>query len=398
MGHDPGAPGSQLMFKGQYLAPLPTSTADRDGVAELGTGVLGLFPNFDAIGGVQASGRLAWRGIVEAPNPAFGMRYLILYGRDVDRPRSPRAEEEPLVVSSGLGAVAAAVGRRWPVRIVVVWHLDLLKLLFFLRARKASTVVFLHGVEAWRRQSAPVRMLLRRAHRILSNSDHTWERFVQHNPTCHGLPHRTVCLGIGEPLRGEIPGPARTPIALMIGRLLRSEDYKGHREVIDAWPHVVERVSGAELWIVGDGDLRTDLETMVRDRGMTEHVRFLGALPDAARDEVLIRSRCLLMPSRGEGFGLVYLEAMRVGRPCLVSTLDAGREVINPPEAGLAVDPADTRQVADAVSRLLTPGEEWDGWSIRARRRYEERFTAVHFEQRLVTALSGVVGSDGSAG
>jgi phosphatidylinositol alpha-1,6-mannosyltransferase len=183
----------------------------------------------------------------------------------------------------------------------------------------------------------------------------------------------------------------------MIGRLLRSEDYKGHREVIDAWPHVVERVSGAELWIVGDGDLRADLETMVRDRGMTGHVRFLGALPDAARDEVLLRSRCLLMPSRGEGFGLVYLEAMRVGRPCLVSTLDAGREVINPPEAGLAVDPADTRRVADAVSRLLTPGEEWDGWSIRARRRYEERFTAVHFEQRLVAALSEVVGSNGSA-
>jgi phosphatidylinositol alpha-1,6-mannosyltransferase len=183
----------------------------------------------------------------------------------------------------------------------------------------------------------------------------------------------------------------------MISRLVRSEDYKGHREVIDAWPHVAERVLGAELWIVGDGDLRADLETMVRHRGMTGHVRFLGALPDAARDETLVRSRCLLMPSRGEGFGLAYLEAMRVGRPCLVSTLDAGREVINPPEAGLAVDPTNRRRVADAVSRLLTFGEEWEGWSIRARRRYEERFTALHFEQRLVTALSEVVGSNGSA-
>ena len=198
-------------------------------------------------------------------------------------------------------------------------------------------------------------------------------------------------------MREEVAAPSRTPIAVMISRLVRSEDYKGHREVIDAWPHVVERVSGAELWIVGDGDLRTDLETVVRDRGVANHVRFLGTLPDAAKDEALIRARCLLMPSRGEGFGLVYLEAMRVGRPCLVSTLDAGREVINPPEAGLAVDPADTGGVADAISRLLTPGEEWDGWSIRARRRYEERFTAVHFEQRLVTALSEVVGSNGSA-
>lgn len=383
--------------RGRYFGPLSTSAADGDGVGDRRTGVLGLFPKFEGIGGVQASGRVAWRGIVETPVPALGKRYLILYDRGCEKPRGPRGEEEPLVVSSRLGAVAAAVGRRWPVRLVIVWHLDLLKYLFVLRARKAETVVFLHGIEAWRRQSAPVRILLRGTHRILSNSDHTWQQFVQHNPACRSSRHRTVHLGIGEPLQGEIPGPARTPIALMIGRLLRSEDYKGHREVIDAWPHVVERVSGAELWIVGDGDLRADLETMVRDRGMTGHVRFLGALPDAARDEVLLRSRCLLMPSRGEGFGLVYLEAMRVGRPCLVSTLDAGREVINPPEAGLAVDPADTRRVADAVSRLLTPGEEWDGWSIRARQRYEERFTAVHFEQRLVAALSEVVGGNGSA-
>jgi phosphatidylinositol alpha-1,6-mannosyltransferase len=385
------------MLKGPYLAPLPISTADGDGVADPSAGVLGLFPSFETTGGVQASGRLAWRGVVEARNPSLGERYLISYGRKLDKPGRPAAREKLLVVSSRLGAVAATVSRRWPVRLVIVWHLDLLKYLFFLRVRKANTVVFLHGIEAWRRQSAPVRMLLRRAHRILSNSDHTWEQFVQHNPTCRSSPHRTVHLGIGEPLQGEIPGPARTPIALMIGRLLRSEDYKGHREVISAWPRVVERVPGAALWIVGDGDLRADLEMMVRDRGMTGHVRFLGALLDAARDEVLLRSRCLLMPSRGEGFGLVYLEAMRVGRPCLVSTLDAGREVINPPEAGLAVDPAETRQVADAVSRLLTPGEEWDGWSIRARRRYEERFTAVHFEQRLVAALSEVVGSNGSA-
>ena len=95
------------------------------------------------------------------------------------------------------------------------------------------------------------------------------------------------------------------------------------------------------------------------------------------------------MPSRGEGFGLVYLEAMRVGRPCLVSTLDAGREVVNPPEAGLAVDPDNREELADAICRLLGDGPEWQQWSKQARQRYEQNFTAKHFQDRLMTALFG---------
>jgi glycosyltransferase involved in cell wall biosynthesis len=361
-----------------------------------GAGVLGLFPSFGTIGGVQASGQLAWRGITRSVNPVFGRRSLISYGRDGHGPARP-GTGQALAVSSKLGAAAVALRRRWPAHVVLVWHLDLLKYLFLLRLSNARTVLFLHGIEAWKPRSLPVRALLRRVHRFLSNSDHTWERFVARCPELREAPHCTVHLGIGEAVRGEIPRPASTPIALMISRLLRTEDYKGHREVIDAWPLVTERVPGAELWIVGDGDLRADLEAVVQGRGLAGKVRLLGVLPEVGKEEALIRSRCLLMPSRAEGFGLVYLEAMRVARPCLVSTIDAGREVVNPPEAGLAVNPADPRQLADAVARLLSRGEEWESWSRRARRRYEDHFTAARFEQRLVSALSEIAGGDGYA-
>ena len=98
-------------------------------------------------------------------------------------------------------------------------------------------------------------------------------------------------------------------------------------------------------------------------------------------------ARCLALPSRGEGFGLVYLEAMRLGRPCLASTVDAGREVVNPPEAGLAVDPENLTAISDAIVRLLTPGAEWQAWSQSAKARYESEFTAKHFEERLLLTL-----------
>jgi glycosyltransferase involved in cell wall biosynthesis len=173
----------------------------------------------------------------------------------------------------------------------------------------------------------------------------------------------------------------------MLSRLSKREDYKGHREVINVWARVLEQTPDAELWIAGDGDLRCDLEQLVAERGVQNNVRFWGQVAEEMKQQLLQRCRCLVMPSRAEGFGLVYLEAMRLGRPCLVSTLDAGKEVVNPPEAGLAADPDNQEELARAICRLLADGAEWRQWSTQARRRYEENYTARHFQERLVAAL-----------
>jgi phosphatidylinositol alpha-1,6-mannosyltransferase len=174
----------------------------------------------------------------------------------------------------------------------------------------------------------------------------------------------------------------------MLSRLHTREDYKGHREMIDAWPLVLKQKPEAELWIAGEGDLRSQLEREVARQGSRANIAFFGLLSERRKQELLTRCTCLALPSRGEGFGLVYLEAMRVGRPCLVSTLDAGREVVNPPEAGLAADIAKPTMLADAVCRLLNIGPEWVAWSRQARERYEARFTARHFQERLSAALA----------
>jgi phosphatidylinositol alpha-1,6-mannosyltransferase len=173
----------------------------------------------------------------------------------------------------------------------------------------------------------------------------------------------------------------------MLGRLLKSEDYKGHREMIDAWPAVRLQVPDAELWVAGDGNLRSELQNFVKELGMSSCIRFLGSVSEEEKLKLLQQARCLTLPSRGEGFGLVYLEAMRIGRPCLVSILDAGREVVGPPEAGMEVDPRDANALTEAVCQLLTPDESWRQVSLAAQARYESRFTAEHFQSRLSTAL-----------
>jgi phosphatidylinositol alpha-1,6-mannosyltransferase len=248
-------------------------------------------------------------------------------------------------------------------------------------------VLMLLGIEAWKEHRGLTRKQLDKVDLFLSISDHTWRNFLQLNNQYTGKPHQTVLLGIGDPLSGETPAASSTPAALMLSRLSKDEDYKGHREVIRAWPHVLQKTPAAELWIVGDGDLRNDLERLVVELNLEQQVRFRGLVSETEKEKLLHDCRCLVMPSRAEGFGLVYLEAMRVGRPCLVSTLDAGREVVNPPEAGLAADPDNENELADSICRLLADCPEWQQWSRQARRRYEENYTAQHFQERLLAAL-----------
>jgi phosphatidylinositol alpha-1,6-mannosyltransferase len=346
--------------------------------------VLGLFPTLNAIGGVQASGHVAWQGVVERSHPENS--HLFCYG-DGNGLNSGQALVPAAHASSKLGAVLATYKIRRRVQYVLIWHLHLLKLLPFFRVRDARVILFLHGIEAWRRLDPISARLLQRVDLFLSNSEYTWQRFLRDNPAHTRAAHRVVHLGIEAPLTGEIARAADPPVALMLGRLLRSEDYKGHKEMIAAWPQLLQQVPDAELWIVGDGDLKEDLVRMAAERGLNRQVRFWGGVSEAEKFQLLSRCRCLALPSRGEGFGLVYLEAMRLGKPCLVSTLDAGREVVNPPEAGLAVNPTDTVALAEAICRLLADTAEAQTRARHAVQRYESNFTARHFQQRLVAAI-----------
>lgn len=330
-------------------------------------GILGLFTALDGVGGIEASGRLAWETM---KNGNHERRFLLCHG----------------YAASKIQTIKAAAERKWPVEMVMVWHLGLLKLLPFLRVANLKIVLFLHGVECWQKHSAFTNHLLRRVNLFLSNTTYTWNAFVNANPEFRDSAHRTVHLGIGAPFAASIPQP-NIPAALMIGRMHRREGYKGHAEVLRAWPSVIARVPTAKLWIAGSGDLSEDLERLAKNLGIAHTVTFFGAVSEERKVQLLLSASCLALPSRGEGFGLVYLEAMRLGRPCLVSNLDAGREVVEPPKAGLAVDPANTSELGSALIRLLTPGPEWDQWSIHARQHFEANFTAKRFQSRLARAL-----------
>ena len=323
--------------------------------------VLAVFPDLhgDNPGGVQVSAQIAWDALQRA------------------------TDARALMATTRSSALRQALRSRFEADLVLFWHVDLLRLAPLLRT-SAPRVLFLHGIEAWRRQGWLTRRLLRNT-QLLANSDYTLQRARAFNRELVGAPARLVPLGLGA-RAADVPAAAAVPAAIMIGRLDGRERYKGHHEIIRCWREVGQRVPGAQLWIVGDGDLRTELEALAGAEQVADSVRFFGRVSEAEKDALIRAARCLALPSRAEGFGLVYLEAMRLGRPCLVGT-DAGVEVIEPPAGGLSVDPADRAALVQSLVELLERSEQWQR---SARARYEENFTAAKFQTRLLDALRQV--------
>jgi len=348
-------------------------------------------------GGVQFTAQLALDGLagrLENGTLGSGQCRVLCYGPRCELSiQSDGGSANPgnrLCSHSKAGAVFDALQVRGWAQRLIFWHLDLVKLLPFLGSGARRKYLFLHGIECWRPLDGHTRRLIDRIDMFLTNSEFTWNRFAEKNPRWKNAPHRTIRLGVGIPVgirkdRLEPPGP--TPAAVIIGRMNAAEDYKGHRELIEAWPLVLKSFSDAELWIVGGGDAESKLKSLASAGAASGRIRFFGAVSEEEKQRLLRQARCLVLPSRGEGFGLVYLEAMRLGRPCLSSIHDAGQEVVCPPHAGIAVEPSDTEALADALIRLLTPGAAWQQWSEDAQRRYESGFTAAHFQHRLLDAL-----------
>jgi len=149
---------------------------------------------------------------------------------------------------------------------------------------------------------------------------------------------------------------------------------------------VLARRSDARLVIAGDGDDRPRLESKARSLGLSDAVIFTGRVSDARLSELYDDCRFFVMPSRDEGFGLVFLEAMRAGKPC-IGGRGAAAEIIEHNRTGLIVDPGSHDELAAAVLRLFEEPETCCRFGAAGRERFLSTFTDVRFRTRFAQAL-----------
>lgn len=289
------------------------------------------------------------------------------------------------------GARLVAEQARRPVDLVVYNHVGLARAQRWVpSAVRRPYVVFVHGVEVWDPSYAPARVpVLERASLLIANSGFTARRVRELYPQLGPVVPCPLALleedtrSTKDAVDDALLRVVRPESVLILGRMSRGERYKGHDELLECWSAVRSAIPRAQLVIAGTGD---DVERL-RSKGETLHigddVLFCGPISEATKRELLRRVALFAMPSRGEGFGLVYLEAMRSGLPCVGSRQDAAGDVIVHEETGLLVDRDDRGELASGLVNLLGDARRRREYGGAGRRRFEEQFTFSRFRERL---------------
>ncbi len=248
--------------------------------------------------------------------------------------------------------------------LVIAMHLHFSPLALALRESFGTPYVLMaYGIEAWRNNSALRRKSLQKADLILAISRYTRDWLIEKEGV---NPERVQILAptytaqqfsIGskpQRLLQKYNLTAQTPVILTICRLAEEERYKGYDQIIKAMPRILSEVPNAHYLLCGKGPDRPRIEKLIAEVGVQDSVTLAGFVPDEELGDYYNLCDLFAMPSKAEGFGIVYLEALACGKPVLAGNKDGSRDALADGELGILVDPDDVGEIAREVIRIIT--------------------------------------------
>jgi phosphatidylinositol alpha-1,6-mannosyltransferase len=266
-------------------------------------------------------------------------------------------------------------------------------LLKFLRP-SARYVVAAHGTEVWEPLSPLRRWGLQSAAAVTAPSNFTASTIIK----TQGLDSSRVSVlpwaidpkllksnGTAHTVRPPLP---EGKILLTVGRMDAAERLKGVEEVMRALLSVLKNFPDTYYVIVGEGDDRPRLELRARELAVDTHVIFIGNISDDNLKGYYEACDVYVMPSRQEGFGLVFLEAMACGKPVIGGDHGGTPDVVLDGINGFLVQHGDIEALALRLNRLLGNGELRRQMGEAGRRRVHEQFTFDTFRSGLIQILN----------
>jgi len=259
-----------------------------------------------------------------------------------------------------LAALREARARR-PFHVVFCGHLFMAPLATVIaKLLRARLWVQVHGIEAWQESPSLYRRSLEMATLVTSVSRYTRRRLLAWSSV--DPVHVKVLPNTFDPVftPGSKPAYLRDRYAahgkkvlMTISRLAASERYKGHDRVIRVLPRILSNHPETIYLVVGDGDDRPRLETLATNYGVRERVQFAGSVLAEELPDHLRLADLVVMPSTGEGFGIVFLEAMAAGVEVIGGNQDGSLDPLADGVLGRSVDPESESELTAAICATL---------------------------------------------
>jgi glycosyltransferase involved in cell wall biosynthesis len=169
-----------------------------------------------------------------------------------------------------------------------------------------------------------------------------------------------------------------TPIVGTVSRLIHQ---KGVHILIQAFADCLRRHGDCSLIIVGDGPVRSKLERQASNLDISGRVHFLGYVAHPELSSVIREFDVFALPTFGEGFGLVLLEAMCCGKPIVASEVMSIPEIVLDGKTGILVPPNDMSSLSDALLKLIQDERLGQQFGTAGRERVEQKFTVERMVQ-----------------
>lgn len=223
--------------------------------------------------------------------------------------------------------------------------------------------VILHGIEAWNIEKPSYRAALAAADRVIAVSHYTRQKVLAQG---YLSPERVSVLpNAFDPSRFQIqPKPQvllqryglhpKQPVLLTVTRLQHFAHYKGYDAILEALPVLQQRIPNLRYILVGKGNDLPRIQAKVQSLNLQDCVILPGFVPDQELPSYYNLCDVFAMPSKGEGFGIVYLEALASGKPVLAGHKDGSVDPLNHGELGCLIDPDDSAGLIEALSQLLS--------------------------------------------
>jgi glycosyltransferase involved in cell wall biosynthesis len=219
-----------------------------------------------------------------------------------------------------------------------------------------------HGAESWNIQRPALQMALHHADRILAVSSYTRDRLLKEqnlDPAKISLlpcTFDTSCWSINpkpQYLLNRYGLTAKQQTILTVARLESQDRYKGYDQILQALPEIRRQIPNVHYLLVGKGSDRSRIEQLIALLDLQECVTLAGFVPDEELCDYYNLCDVFAMPSKGEGFGIVYLEALACGKPVLGGNQDGAIDALRQGELGALVNPDDVDAIAQTLIQIL---------------------------------------------
>jgi glycosyltransferase involved in cell wall biosynthesis len=284
--------------------------------------------------------------------------------------------------------------------LVFIGHINLalVAVLLKLLNPRIKLIVVGHGIEIWERQILFKKFLLKLCIKILAVSNYTKQQIIKNNgidPNKIIIFHNTIDPFFKYPDRLIKPEyllkryniNKNAKIVLTITRINKHEEYKGYDRVIDAMGAVLKAQPKTIYFLGGKYDEieKVRIEKLIEEKGIKNHIILAGFINEDELTDHYLLGNVFAMPSKKEGFGIVFIEAVACCLPVIAGNKDGSKDALLNGEIGLLVNPDSHLEILDAL--LLALSENTTDEKCTNRKRMLEHYSFEKFKERTYNVL-----------